>query len=498
MLDPTILLYTRSSSPPVLSLALRHHTRLSPSTALSRFSLLHRYTIPRLANLQLVAHVNEESKRELLTRAWFVVNLSVHEGLAISFLEALACEAPIVALVDPGGLVSSYGRYVGAFPGDGMEALPGLKQAFVELLSNQSLRRDLGARGRRHVQFTHNEARFLDCFDRLLQRLCVPSTSAKCARLPRPNSDDGETTKQTLSVHRTSALDVSVVIPSFDRMQTLHLVLVAILRSESFEEGSTSEILIAHASNESLSARVQIQRATAEACGSCDLSRIRHLDFVELNAVIGCTVRYFAATHARTPIIIHLDDDIVVSSALLTAMARAVTTSSGAPLAGPTQRRCGAEGYCIFPSPNLFPCTTDPIFVLTNVAAVPYGINAHFVAAYKEGILPYDQLMTRTHGNGCDLIFNAFLYDHGLGEPKAVGTPGAGEPSMVAAQMKQNQLIFTYVDAESQPSGGYQNKRGHMSTRRAICRCFATGRLASAPPPHTNVGQHSDQICDLA
>ena len=134
--------------------------------------------------------------------------------------------------------------------------------------------------------------------------------------------------------------------------------------------------------------------------------------------------------------------------------------------------------------------------MLTNVAAVPYGINAHFVAAYKEGILPYGQLMTRTHGNGCDLIFNAFLYDHGLGEPKAVGTPGAGEPSMVAAQMKQNQLIFTYVDAESQLSGGYQNKRGHMSTRKAICRCFATGRLASALPPHTNVGQHSDQICD--
>ena len=68
-----------------------------------------------------MAHVNETRKRELLTRAWFIVNLSVHEGLAISFLEALACETPIVALVDPGGLVSSYGRYAGSFPGDGME-----------------------------------------------------------------------------------------------------------------------------------------------------------------------------------------------------------------------------------------------------------------------------------------------------------------------------------------------------------------------------------------
>ena len=435
-----------------------------------------------------MAHVNETRKRELLTRAWFIVNLSVHEGLAISFLEALACETPIVALVDPGGLVSSYGRYVGSFPGDGMEALPGLKRAFIELLSNQSLRRDLGVRGRRHVLTTHNEARFLDSFDRLLQRLCEPSTSAKCARLPSPNSDDGfETPKQALSVHRTSALDVSVVIPSFGRMQTLHHVLVAVLRSESFAEGSASEILIAHASNASLSARLQIEQATAEGCGSCDLSRIRHFNFVELNAVIGCTVRYFAATQARTPIIIHLDDDIVVTSALLTAMARAVATSSGAPLAGPTQRRCGAEGYCTFPSPNDIPCTTDPIFVLTNVAAVPYGINAHFVAAYKEGRLPYDQLMTRTHGNGCDLIFNAFLYDHGLGEPKAVGA--------AAWQKKPNEPIFTYVDAASQLSGGYQNKESHMNTRRAICGCFAAGRLASPSPPYTNTGQHSEQIC---
>ena len=166
-------------------------------------------------------------------------------------------------------------------------------------------------------------------------------------------------------------------------------------------------------------------------------------------------------------------------------MARAVTTSA---LAGPTQRRCGSEGYCIFPSPNLFPCTTDPIFVLTNVAAVPYGINAHFVAAYKEGRLPYDQLMTRTHGNGCDLIFNAFLYDHGLGEPKAVGA--------AAWQKKPNKPIFTYVGAASQLSGGYQNKAGHMNTRGSICRCFAAGRLASPSPPYTNTGQHSEQICE--
>ena len=92
------------------------------------------------------------------------------------------------------------------------------------------------------------------------------------------------------------------------------------------------------------------------------------------------------------------------------------------------------------------------------------------------------------HGNGCDLIFNAFLYDHGLGEPKAVGA--------AAWQKKPNEPIFTYVDAASQLSGGYQNKEGHMNTWKSICRCFAAGRLALASPPYTNTGQYSEQICE--
>ena len=115
--------------------------------------------------------------------------------------------------------------------------------------------------------------------------------------------------------------------------------------------------------------------------------------------------------------------------------------------------------------------------------------NAHFVAAYKETQrkrhLPYDQLMTRTHGNGCDLIFNAFLYDHGLGEPKAVGA--------AAWQKKPNEPIFTYVDAASQLSGGYQNKESHMNTRRAICGCFAAGRLAS-PSLRSTLHKHKTTL----
>ena len=469
------------------------------------FSGTGQYTIPRLANLHLVAHVNETSKRELLTRAWFIINLSVHEGLAVSFLEALSCETPIIALVNPGGLVSSYGRFVGEFPGDGMAALPGLKRAFSELLSNRSLRRDLGARGRRHVQATHNEQMFLQSFSRLLRRLDVASTSARCSALPtarnrstpararRNASRPGDSlsgaapmmVRRLLSSRVTSELDVSVVIPSFDRMQTLHVVLAALLRSRSFAEGTKSEILIAHASNASLSAQSQIGRSTAQACGSCDLRRISHLDLVELNAEIGCTVRYLAATHARNPVVIHLDDDNIPTAGLLSALARAVAIRS-IPLAGPTGRRCGAAGYCnragdVDMGPWRGGCrgrprcaATDASFVLTNVAAVPFDINARFVAAFRDRRLPYRALMAHTHGEGCDLIFNVFLYDHGLGEPIIVG-------KLEHNDVDDDDVSYRHV-AKTQLHGGYQNSDAHFSTRAAICRCFAAGRFGPAPP----------------
>ena len=58
------------------------------------------YRLPRLPNLELVGHIHVEKKRELLKKAWLLISLSVHEGVAISFLEALFCATPIVSLVD--------------------------------------------------------------------------------------------------------------------------------------------------------------------------------------------------------------------------------------------------------------------------------------------------------------------------------------------------------------------------------------------------------------
>jgi len=113
------------------------------------------------ANVRLLGHVNEVEKRELLSKAWLLVNTSIHEGLAVSFLEALACETPLLACVDPEGIVSRFGAFIGNYSGTGLEAVPVLESAMRELLSDSERRARLGAEGRAWVTAIHDRASFL-------------------------------------------------------------------------------------------------------------------------------------------------------------------------------------------------------------------------------------------------------------------------------------------------------------------------------------------------
>jgi len=84
----------------------------------------------------------------------------VHEGLAISYLEALLCKTPLLSTVNPGGIVSSYGVFVGEFSGSGMHGMPALREGFQKLVSDHTWRINLGEEGRKHVLETHNPGRF--------------------------------------------------------------------------------------------------------------------------------------------------------------------------------------------------------------------------------------------------------------------------------------------------------------------------------------------------
>ncbi|WP_310571057.1 glycosyltransferase family 4 protein [Gemmatimonas sp.] len=118
-------------------------------------------------NVRLLGHVGEAEKQRLLSAAWVAINTSVHEGLAVSFLEALACETPLLSCVDTGFTVSRYGIFTGRFDGSGMESLDAFTAGLQQLLDHAELRAELGRRGREWVRATHTVDTFLAHFERL-------------------------------------------------------------------------------------------------------------------------------------------------------------------------------------------------------------------------------------------------------------------------------------------------------------------------------------------
>jgi glycosyltransferase involved in cell wall biosynthesis len=118
-------------------------------------------------NVRFLQHVGEAEKIRLLSEASVTINTSVHEGLAISFLESLACGTPLLACVDTGFVVSRYGIFVGHFDGSGVEALPAFECGLRQLLGDERRRRDLGEAGREWVRRTHSRDTFVAAFNRL-------------------------------------------------------------------------------------------------------------------------------------------------------------------------------------------------------------------------------------------------------------------------------------------------------------------------------------------
>jgi glycosyltransferase involved in cell wall biosynthesis len=121
------------------------------------------------ANLEMLGHVDGQEKSSLLSAAWVTVNTSIHEALAISFMESLAHGTPLLSCQNPGFVVSRYGIYTGRYDGDGMDSLDSFSAGLSTLLDSPSLRRDLGQNGREWVAVVHSKPSFRRCFQTLCQ-----------------------------------------------------------------------------------------------------------------------------------------------------------------------------------------------------------------------------------------------------------------------------------------------------------------------------------------
>lgn len=124
-------------------------------------------------NVRLLGHVGEAEKRRILASAWALVNTSHHEGLAVSLLEALGCETPLLASVDPEGIVSRFGIYVGDWGGTGEEVMPHFVAGLSRLLEDKALRLGLGKQGRAWVERVHSAQEFVSAFGTLCSRAGV-------------------------------------------------------------------------------------------------------------------------------------------------------------------------------------------------------------------------------------------------------------------------------------------------------------------------------------
>jgi glycosyltransferase involved in cell wall biosynthesis len=113
------------------------------------------------ANVRLAGGLSGEAKLRELDAGWVLVSTAVHEGLAVSFQEALASRTPLLACVDTEQIASRFGIYAGRFGGDGLGALPSLRAGLARLLGDAELRARLGDEGRAWVCGRHTPERFL-------------------------------------------------------------------------------------------------------------------------------------------------------------------------------------------------------------------------------------------------------------------------------------------------------------------------------------------------
>jgi len=112
-------------------------------------------------NVRPAGNLAGQEKLRELDAAWVLVNTSVHEGLPVSFQEALASRTPLLACVDTERVVSRFGIYAGSFAGDGLAALPSLRAGLEQLLGDRRLHERLGREGQEWVRGRHTPERFV-------------------------------------------------------------------------------------------------------------------------------------------------------------------------------------------------------------------------------------------------------------------------------------------------------------------------------------------------
>lgn len=139
------------------------------------------------ANLEMVGHLDGQDKHDVLEAAWALMSCAIHEGLPVSYVEALHSQQVIIATQDPDAVASRFGRYVGNWPDSGMDAVQPLVEATIALMKDDNERCVLAQAGREWAAQTHTYGSFLSGLHEVASKLHISW------RLPSDAGIDGST-----------------------------------------------------------------------------------------------------------------------------------------------------------------------------------------------------------------------------------------------------------------------------------------------------------------
>ncbi|TAN61934.1 glycosyltransferase family 1 protein [bacterium] len=111
-----------------------------------------------LPNLKFMGRIEGKDKAVLLDRVWAVVNTSIHEGVPVSLLEGFSYGKPAIAALNPDGLTSRFGIYVGEVFGNGddTQSLDRFSSAIERVINGELDKEKIGQEARQYIATVHS------------------------------------------------------------------------------------------------------------------------------------------------------------------------------------------------------------------------------------------------------------------------------------------------------------------------------------------------------
>jgi lipopolysaccharide biosynthesis glycosyltransferase len=124
------------------------------------FAIINEYK--DIPNLYFTGHLGGEEKIKHLKNAKVLINTSIHEGLPISFLEALSYGTLIVSNRNPENLTEKFGVWVGDVLGDGFDKVDLYIKGIKKLMDDDKKRIELAKEAIDYIKNVHNIPRFIN------------------------------------------------------------------------------------------------------------------------------------------------------------------------------------------------------------------------------------------------------------------------------------------------------------------------------------------------